>query len=305
MGNFKRILKAGWINFTRNGVVSAAAVLVMTITLSVIGSLIFLQAVLQNSLEGIKDKVDITIYFTLNTSEDKIFSLKGALEKLPEVKAIAYVSADEALQAFRKKHENDYLVIQALEELDENPLNAYLNVKAMEASQYEGIVKFLEGDSAKVLGGASIIDKINYNQNKFIIDRLVGIINGAQKLGFIVTAILILISILVTFNTIRLAIFTFREEIRVMRLVGASRAYIRGPFLVEGAISGILSGLIAMLLFLPATLWLGHKMTTFLGLNLFEYYLQNIWQMLVILLGFGILLGVISSFLAVNKYLKA
>ncbi|OGI91449.1 hypothetical protein A3A09_03775 [Candidatus Nomurabacteria bacterium RIFCSPLOWO2_01_FULL_42_20] len=305
MGNFKRILKAGWINFTRNGVVSAAAVLVMTITLSVIGSLIFLQAVLQNSLEGIKDKVDITIYFTLNTSEDKIFSLKGALEKLPEVKAIAYVSADEALQAFRKKHENDYLVIQALEELDENPLNAYLNVKAMEASQYEGIVKFLEGDSAKVLGGASIIDKINYNQNKFIIDRLVGIINGAQKLGFIVTAILILISILVTFNTIRLAIFTFREEIRVMRLVGASRAYIRGPFLVEGAISGILSGLIAMLLFLPATLWLGNKMTTFLGLNLFEYYLQNIWQMLVILLGFGILLGVISSFLAVNKYLKA
>jgi len=304
MGNFKRILKAGWINFTRNGVVSAAAVLVMTITLSVIGSLIFLQAVLQNSLEGIKDKVDITIYFTLNTSEDKIFSLKGALEKLPEVKAIAYVSADEALQAFRKKHENDYLVIQALEELDENPLNAYLNVKAMEASQYEGIVKFLEGDSAKVLGGASIIDKINYNQNKFIIDRLVGIINGAQKLGFIVTAILILISILVTFNTIRLAIFTFREEIRVMRLVGASRAYIRGPFLVEGAISGILSGLIAMLLFLPATLWLGNKMTTFLGLNLFEYYLQNIWQMLVILLGFGILLGVISSFLAVNKYLK-
>ena len=305
MGNFKRILKAGWINFTRNGVVSAAAVLVMTITLSVIGSLIFLQAVLQNSLEGIKDKVDITIYFTLNTSEDKIFSLKGALEKLPEVKAIAYVSADLALQAFRKKHENDYLVIQALEELDENPLNAYLNVKAMEASQYEGIVKFLEGDSAKVLGGASIIDKINYNQNKFIIDRLVGIINGAQKLGFIVTAILILISILVTFNTIRLAIFTFREEIRVMRLVGASRAYIRGPFLVEGAISGILSGLIAMLLFLPATLWLGNKMTTFLGLNLFEYYLQNIWQMLVILLGFGILLGVISSFLAVNKYLKA
>ena len=305
MGNFKRILKAGWINFTRNGVVSAAAVLVMTITLSVIGSLIFLQAVLQNSLEGIKDKVDITIYFTLNTSEDKIFSLKGALEKLPEVKAIAYVSADEALQAFRKKHENDYLVIQALEELDENPLNAYLNVKAMEASQYEGIVKFLEGDSAKVLGGASIIDKINYNQNKFIIDRLVGIINGAQKLGFIVTAILILISILVTFNTIRLAIFTFREEIRVMRLVGASRAYIRGPFLVEGAISGILSGLIAMALFLPATLWLGNKMTTFLGLNLFEYYLQNIWQMLVILLGFGILLGVISSFLAVNKYLKA
>ena len=304
MKNFKRILKAGWINFTRNGVVSAAAVLVMTITLSVIGSLIFLQAVLQNSLEGIKDKVDITIYFTLNTSEDKIFSLKGALEKLPEVKAIAYVSADEALQAFRKKHENDYLVIQALEELDENPLNAYLNVKAMEASQYEGIVKFLEGDSAKVLGGASIIDKINYNQNKFIIDRLVGIINGAQKLGFIVTAILILISILVTFNTIRLAIFTFREEIRVMRLVGASRAYIRGPFLVEGAISGILSGLIAMLLFLPATLWLGNKMTTFLGLNLFEYYLQNIWQMLVILLGFGILLGVISSFLAVNKYLK-
>lgn len=304
MANFKRILRAGWVSFTRNGVVSAAAVLVLTITLFVIGSLIFLQAVLQNSLDQIRDKVDVTIYFNLNAPEDRIFTLKEALEKLPEVKSVAYVSASEALESFRKRHENDYLVIQALEELNDNPLSAYLNVKAMEANQYEGIAGFLESDSALTKGDSSIVDKINYSQNKFIIDRLVGIIDSAQKLGFIGTAILVIISILITFNTIRLAIFTSREEIGVMRLVGAGRAYIRGPFLVEGAISGIFSGLITALLFLPISLWLGNNMATFLGLNLFEYYLVHLWQIFAILLGSGVLLGAASSWLAISKYLK-
>jgi len=281
-----------------------ASILVMTITLFVITSLIFLQAILFSSLDQIKNKVDITIYFNLNSPENKIITLKETLEKLPEVASISYVSAEDALSRFRKRHADDYLIIQALEELDENPLSAYLNVKAKETSQYEGIVKFLQGDSALTSDSAGIIEKINYNQNKVIIDRLVAIIDGAKKLGMGVTALLVLISIIITFNTIRLTIYISREEIGIMKLVGASSKYVRGPFVVEGAIYGLIATIIAVAIFFPVTLWFGNNMTNFLDLNLYQYYLANFFQIFSIVLISGLGLGVISSTLAISKYLK-
>jgi len=224
MTTLKRIIKAGFINFKRSGLVSWAAVLVTTITLSVITALILLQAVLYFSLGQIQDKVDVTIYFTVGAPEDQIMLLKSSIEKLPEVAEVTYTSAEEALRLFRERHENDYPTIQALDEIGENPLGAYLNVRAREVSEYESIANFLKSDNALVIGSASIIDKVNYHQNKLVIDRLNSIISGAQKLGFLTTLVLILISIVITFNTIRLTIFIAREEIGVMRLVGASMA---------------------------------------------------------------------------------
>ena len=300
----KRITKAGIVNFTRNGLVSWAAVLVLTITLSVITAIILLQAVLSFSVNQIKNKVDVTIYFTIGASEDKILALKESLVKLPEVASVSYTSAEEALRIFRERHKNDYPTIQALDEIGENPLGAYLNVKATEVSQYENIVNFLKSENALVLGSDQIIDKVNYYQNKLVIERLNSVISGAQKLGFLITLILIIISIITTLNTIRLTIFISREEIGVMRLVGASRTRIHGPFMVEGAICGIIATFATLLLFWPITAWLGRNMANFLGLDLYDYYLSNFFQIFVIILLSGILLGVISSFLAVRKYLN-
>src|SRR3989344_7591475 len=227
MTELKRIIKAGFINFSRGGLVSFAALLVVTITLSVITAIILLQVVLYSSLNIIKDKVDVTIYFTVGAPEDKIMALKESLEKLPEVANISYTSSEQALKLFRDRHENDYSTIAALDEIGVNPLGAYLNVKAREISQYESIANFMKGDNALVLGAVPIIDKVNYHQNKLVIERLNSIISGAQKLGFIVTLILVIISIIITFNTIRLTIFISKEEIGVMRLVGASKMRVR------------------------------------------------------------------------------
>jgi len=301
---FKRIIKTGFLNFKRGGIVSWAAVLVVTITLSVITLIIFLQAVLHFSLNQIKDKVDVTIYFTVSAPEDKIMLLKSSLEQLPEVAQVSYTSADEALKLFRSRHQNDYPTIQALDEIGDNPLGAYLNVKAKEVSQYESIANFMKSDNRLVLGSTSIVDKVNYHQNKLVIDRLNIIISGAQKLGFLITLLLVIISIIITFNTIRLTIFISKEEIGVMRLVGASKMHVRGPFMIEGAIYGAIATLITLLLFWPATAWLGHNMTNFLGINMYDYYLSNFFQILAILLLSGIILGIISSFLAVRKYLN-
>src|SRR3989344_3260902 len=302
--NLQRIVKSGFLNFTRGGIVSWAAVLVVTITLSVITSLIFLQAVLNFSLDVIKDKVDVTIYFTVGAPEPQILALQSSLEKLPEVASVSYTSAAEALRLFRERHKNDYPTIAALDEIGTNPLGAYLNVKAKEISQYESIANFMKGDNILVLGSESIIDKVNYHQNKLVIDRLNAIIAGAQKLGFLITLLSIVIAIIITFNTIRLTIFIAREEIGVMRLVGASKMRVRGPFMIEGVIYGIIATFATLILFWPATAYFGRNMTDFLGLNLYDYYTSNFLQIFAIILSSGILLGVFSSFLAVRKYLN-
>ena len=299
----KRILRAGFVNFSRNGLLSYAAVLVTTITLSVITGIILFQAVLYFSLGQIRDKVDVTIYFNVGASEEQIILLKSSLEKLPEIAEVSYTTAEEALEIFRARHENDYPTIQALDEIGENPLGAYLNVRAKEVSQYESIANFLKSDNALVSGSASIVDKVNYHQNKLVIDRLNSIISGAHRLGFLITLVLIILSIVITFNTIRLTIFTSREEIGVMRLVGASKMRIKGPFMVEGAIYGVVSTIITLFIFWPITAWLGRNMTGFLGIDIYDYYLSNFLQIFIIILFSGVLLGAISSYFATRKYL--
>jgi cell division transport system permease protein len=300
----KRIIKSGVKNFKRSGLISWAAILVVTITLSVITTIILLQAVLHFSLNQIKDKVDVTIYFNVGASEEKIMSLKESLEKLPEVASVSYTSSEEALKIFRNRHSVDYPTIAALDEIKENPLGGYLNVKAKEISQYETIANFLKTDSISVSGSGSVVDKVNYHQNKLVIDKLNAIISGAQKLGFLVTLLLIIISIIITFNTIRLAIFISKEEIGVMRLVGASKMRVRGPFMIEGAIYGVIATILSLLLFWPVTYWLGKNMTSFLGLNLYEYYISNLFQIFIIILLSGVFLGIVSSILAVRRYLN-
>lgn len=304
MMELKRIIKGGITSFSRNGLVSFASVLVVTITLSFITTIIILQSVLYFSLNNIKEKVDITIYFNVGASEEKILSLRDTIIKLPEVADVTYTSADEALELFRSRHENDYPTIAALEEIGTNPLGAYLNIKAKDVSQYENIANFLKSDNALVSGSTNIVDKINYHQNKLVIDRLNAIISGAQKLGFLITLILVVISIIITFNTIRLAIFISKDEIGVMRLVGASKTYVRGPFIVAGVIYGALASLITVILFWPITYWLGLKMTNFFGFNIYEYFISNIIQIFIINLLFGVFLGMVSSALAIRKYLN-
>ena len=300
----RRTIKSGWINFSRNGVVSFSAVLVVTITLFVIATLILVQAILFSSLSQIQDKVDVTVYFNIGTPESKIATLRSAIEEKSEVESVKYVSSEEALADFKSKHENDYVILQALDELPDNPLSAYLNIKARDTSQYEVIVNLLQGDGVLAKDNFSIIEKINYHQNKIIIDRLTAIIDGAQRLGLIVTAFFVLISIIVSFNTIRLTIFFAKEEIGVMKLVGASSRYVRGPFMVEGVIYGFIATLITIVLLFPITLWFGNHMTNFLGINLFSYYLANFLNIFGIIILSGIALGVISSFLAVSKYIS-
>ncbi len=300
----KRIIVSGYRNFSRSGFTSVASILVMTITLFVVISLIFTQAALNSSLNDIKEKVDVTVYFVSDAPEASIMDVKEALKKLPEVKEITYTSQDEALTKFKEKHSNDYLTLQALDELGSNPLGASLSIKAEDPSQYESISKYFDNESNLSRGDLTIIDKVDYSQNKVVIDKLTSIINGAKELGFAISLILVIISILITFNTIRLIIYMSREEISVMKLVGAGGRFIRGPFIVSGVLVGILAALLTTVLLFPVSIWLGNRMTDFVGINLYTYYKSNFFQLFIIMLGSGVIIGSISSIFAIHRYLR-
>lgn len=298
-------MKAGFFNFWRSGYVSLASILVMVVTLSVIGSVMFVGAVLNITLEELRNKVDVNVYFVTTASEDDILALKSKIEALPEVQRVDYVNRDQALETFKLRHENDQTTLQALVELGQNPFGAILNIKAKEPSQYESVSNFLNQDSILSKDGSRIIDKINYLENKAAIDKLSRIIDSAERLGLILSLGLVLVSIIITFNTIRLAIYISREEISVMQLVGASKNYIRGPFVVTGIITGLLAGLITTLVFFPVSYWFGGLTENFfIGLNIFKYYLSNFFQIAAIVIGAGVGIGAVSSYLAVRRYLK-
>jgi cell division transport system permease protein len=299
----KRILRAGFVNFWRNGWVSLATILIMVITLFTIGSLIFARAILGSLLAQIQDRVDIRVYFVKDAPEPEIAALRDVVSKLEEVKSVEYISAEKALEDFKEKHKDNATIMQSLEEIGENPLLATINIKAKDPSQYEAVAKFLK--SQENSGGTSIIDKINYYQNQKVIDRLSKIVNSARDLGTALSIILAIISVLITFNTIRLAIYISREEIGVMRLVGASSRFVSGPFVVEGIMYGVVSAVIAVVLFYPLVLWLGPLSEGFFGgINLFNYYVANFGQLFVLLLLVGSVLGALSSLIAVRRYLK-
>lgn len=303
--NFKRVIKSGFINFWRNATVSFASVLVMTISIFVIVSLILSSALSESIITLLKDKVDINVYLKTNVVEKDITDLQDKLRTLPEVKEVSYTSGEDALNAFKERHKDNSLILSSLDELKDNPLGAILSIKAKDPSQYEGIARYLEGDDIAISSdGSGIIDKVNFYQNKLVIDRLTKLINSVEKIGLYITIILAILAIFVTLNTVRLAIYTSREEISVMRLVGASNWYIRGPFIVSGIMAGVLATIITLVIFYPITNWVGDKTANFLaGINIFDYYKQNILQILAIALGSGVFLGGISSYLSVRRYL--
>ena len=301
--NIKRIFRSGFTSFMRNSFVSLASVFVMTMTLLIIGSLMFLNGVVGEFVSYVKDKVDVNVYFVPTANEEAIFDLTENLKNLPEVSFVEYTSRDYVLQNFRNRHQDDQLTLQALDELGDNPFGAALSVKAKEPSQYESVAQFLD-DRTEDSQGQPFIDSVNYAQNKAVIDQLELLTTYAERFGYGVIFLFALASILITFNTLRLAIYTAREEISVMRLVGASNGYIRGPFLVEGTLYGVISALLALVFFFPLTYFLRGATSSAFNVDIFGLYTSQLVMFFFVLLLSGIALGGISSFLAVRKYLS-
>ncbi len=299
----KRVARYGLIGFIRNGFVSLSAILIMTITLFVIASLFIAGAALDSTLGQLKEKVDVNVYFSTNASEEQVTQIKKDLENLSEVASVRYTSRETALAEFRERHKNEASTIQALDQLSENPLGANLAIRAKETSQYESIANFLETKQSSPDG--SIISKVNFFQNKAAIDRLTAIIETSRNVGLVAALFLAAATILIAFNTIRLAIYTARDEIGVMNLVGAAHWYVRGPFMIAGILYGIIAGIIVLSVMYPAVAWIGPASERFFGtFNAFDYFTSAFPMLFLVIIGTGVFLGSISSYLAVRRYLR-
>jgi cell division transport system permease protein len=302
---WKRIIVAGLRGFYRNKTVSLSSIFILTITLSIMTSFYLARAIFDYTLEQVKEKVDVRVYFTVDATDDQIKDIQAKLRGLSQVKSAELTTRDQALEDFKKRHEGDQLTLQALDELGENPFGASLSIVAKDTSQYESIAKQLTTGSGLLGDQASAVDKINYYQLKDSIDKLNNIIGWTNTVGFWLSIVFIVMSCMIVYNTIRLAIFVYRDEIAVMKLVGASNMFIRGPFVVESMLYSLVATVLTLVIFYPATVYVTKKTVFFFeGMNIHAYYVNHFLELSVLLLVSGVVLSVVSSLLAVRKYLK-
>ncbi len=299
--SLKKIIKFAFIDFSRNKGTNFAAIFVLVITISLITCLFLFRGVAQFLILRVQEKVDVTAYFKKDANEEDILKLKTEISQFSqEVQDVKYVSREEALQTFTEKHKNDSFLISALEEVGENPFSASLNIIMKAPFQYDKISGVLENGEFREL-----VEKIDYYQKKPIIDKVFSTISVIDKVGIGLSIILFLLAILVVFNTIKLAIENSKEEINTMKLVGAPNWFIRGPFIIQGAICGFIACLICLIIFTAAAFFLSSKLEALVpGFNIFKYLVSNFWILFLIQLGTGLALGVISSFIVVRKHLN-
>lgn len=295
-----RTFKEGFQNFIRNGWLSVATISIIMISLYLI-SLTFMIGVTANLLlKNVQDKINISIYFNPAMEEAEIQGIRSRLQTYKEIKSVEYVSKDQALKEFLELGNNDPSIQQALDEIGENPLLASLVIKANQSEQYDVINQAIENSDFR-----GDISRINYDKNKIIIERLNKIVNFSREIGIILGIIFILIAILITFNAIRITIYSHKQEFEIERLVGASNLYIRMPFIFEGIFYGFFASIAsAVLILITAKLISSFVERTISEGNLMSLYLANFWMIFGILFLMGISLGVISSFIAIRRYLK-
>ncbi|MDP3052492.1 MAG: permease-like cell division protein FtsX [bacterium] len=295
-----RIIKYGFKNFLRNGWLSTATIAVMFLALFVLQGLIIFNVVAKTAITSVQNKIDISVYFKSNVAEDEILNLKKSLEGLSEVKKVEYISQDQALAEFKARHQENSAVSQAIEVIGTNPLLSSLNIKANNPKEYAAIADYLNNQSL-----SPIIEKVSYAQNQVVINRLISIVDTAKSGGIILSIIAAIIAVLVAFNTIRLAIYTNRDAIGIMRVVGASNNFIRGPYIVEGVLYGILAAVLSFAVIVPLITYASPYVNNFIpDMNLQTYFASNFLRLLGYQLLFGIILGTVSSFIAVRRHLQ-
>jgi len=299
--NTKRILKFGWQGFTRNKGLSFAVLFIMTISVFVVTSLLVFNELSSFLIKEIEKKVDVAVYFKKDIPESDILKVKEELYNFQgEIESVEYVSKEKALETFKQKHKNDPVYLKALEEVGDNPFLPSLNIKAKNPQLYAKISSFLtEGEFG------SMIEKVSYYENEKVIQRLFSLTSGVKKGGIILSVILGILVILITFNTVKLTIVALKEEISTMKLVGASSGLIKGPFLVQGILYGVISVLICDILFFALIFFLNDSAVGwFLGFDLLSYLKENTFMIILSQVVFASMLGVFSTLFAVRKYLK-
>ncbi len=303
----KRIFKAGLQGFYRNRVVSLSSIFILILTLSVVMSLNIAHYVFNYTLNSIKDKVDIRVYMKADATDEEMAGVLNNIKSIANVKNVLIESKADALSKYKEVHKNDKDALIALEEIGINPFGASITVQALDTSHYEGIEKSIQkySEDRIIQSGTSAIDHINYQELRNSIEKINNIASQIDMIGIWTSAVFIFMSFMIVYNTTRLSIYVFREEINIMKLVGASNFFVRGPFIVEAVLYAIVATTATLVIFYPLSIWLTSRSVNFLqGLSIYEFYISDLWRSAALLLLTGVIITAISSYVAVRRYLR-
>lgn len=306
-----RVIKYGTVNFGRNIWLSVAATLVMTVTLLVLLITVVASAVLTQTADVMRDKIDITIYFAPGTSDDVLAKMQASMSADSNVKSVTVSNSEQELETFLADNADNEPLIETLKDRDMRAtmlttMQSTMRVKVYDVENLDSIKFIVDNDPIFV----AYLDKEQeptYDANRVEIATVTQWANVARNGGIILGAVFLVISVLVIFNTIRMAIFSRREEIYMMKLVGADKSFIRGPFLVEAQLSGIVSGLIAATLGLVGFIFLDPRLSAY-GINM--DFIENIIHSssvvlyYLVMVAMGAIIGNVSARLAISKYLN-
>jgi len=300
MINFlRKTFKNGWDNFWRQGFLTFATSLVIFIAVILGTALFFFQGAVSYLTQQLEDKIDISVTFKSNIERDVILQIKDNLLTLEQVKKVDYISSEDAYNTFVTAHEGDQYM-EALSLIGSNPFLPALRIQTKEPSQYKDVSEYLAKDEYK-----DLISEVNDSKRGVMIEKLSGLTKSVQVLGLFFTFILSLIAIIITFNTLRLSIYSQKEEIEIMRLVGARNSFIRGPFLVQGGLCGFFALVISFMLSTIVLFIFNSQLTTlFMGFDCLSFFKSNLLIIILLELLVGVGLGLLSSYFAVRKYLR-
>lgn len=303
MITFWRIIQAGGRNFMRNAWLSTAATAVMTVTLSIVVISFISNLALTSTIKGVTDKIDVSIFLKSDVTPEQVASFKKSLESAPNVALVTYLDKDAAAAAFREQHKTDVETLKALD-IAGNSLPPSLQIKAKDPNRLNDIIGVVNQPENTALLDPKAPPTYT-GKRKNTIDRIVSFSNFFKSTGLVASGIFIVISTLIIFNTIRMAIFTRRDEIEIMKLVGATKWFIRGPFIIEAMLYGIIGAVIAVSLSYVLLLIGGPKLGSYVDVRSTIEFFRN-YPALVIGVEalIGVAIGMFSSLLAMSRYLK-
>ncbi len=301
MQAFIRVFKAGVSSFFRNGWLSVASITVMVLTLLTLSMFFVINMALGTGIKTIQDKIDMSVYLKEDVKQSVVIGMQNDLANLPDVKSIKYISKDDALAKFKKQNANNKALIESIDSIG-NSLPASLEIKVYNPDKLNSISDILAQNKYKIA-----IDKISYQDNKAIIQNLLKATNFSREVGIGITVVFTIVSLVIIFNTVRIAIFSRMEEIEIMKLVGATPNFIKGPFLIEGAIYGFVATFISLTIMSSLLYFAAPALANYFsdaGTSLTDYMRNNVVIITFAQLVIGFAIGVFSSWLAIRKHLR-
>lgn len=298
--SFIRVLKFAFRNFWRNVWLSVATVSIIVLTLISVSFLVFLNVLTTEAIEAVKERIDVSVYFKPEVTPQEVKAIQEKLATSDKIKTITYVSREDSLTLLKQRHEEDVLVAESLKELGGNPLGDTLVIKAYDIAYYPTILQALEASQYQ-----GLIEDKNYKDNQLFLSKIHSVTDKVKRVGWIMSEVFVVIAILIVFNTIRIAIYTHSEEINIMKLVGADNWFIRAPFLVESLMYAFVAAVLCLVLLVPVLKLIDPYILSFFdnGFSMSAYYVSNLWQFAGWLFLGTLVLTLLTSFLAVGRYL--